>query len=236
MNHNLQKIAILDFDGTLIDGQSQKLLVNFLFKKGFIKIHRYIIIMIWFFLFKLEITRNIKPVLEFAIYSIKDKNKLEMDFFFDSFFEDICKPLIYINSIELVKLLRENGYYIILVSTAIDQIIYRVKDFLKIDHVICTRLEIINDIFSGKIIGEPIFDKIKVVEIKSIIDSESVNKGNILIFADHYTDIDLLNIGSKSFVVNPSRKLLKCAKTKKWSVLYLNSNESFQHFKFNTKF
>lgn len=235
-NNTYHKVAILDFDETLILGQSQRLLVEYFFKKGYLSLYKYAVILLWFVFFKFNFSNNIKPIVEFAISCIKDKKVNQISPLFDDFFNNVCIPLIYEDSRGLVDLLKSNGVHTVLVSTAIEPIISRAQVYFNIDEIICTRLELSDDSYTGRIMGEPMFGVNKAKALDVFLSGNNINSDDVFAFADHLTDIEMLSHVGKPFAVNPSTGLLKYAKTNNWSVLYLNNNESFQYFKSHTKF
>lgn len=236
MDNKFKKLAILDFDGTLIKGQSQKLLINFFYKKGYLNLFRYIVLSFWFILFKLNIFKNLKPIVEFATNCIKGKRISELEPFFDDFFNSKCIPLIYNDSKNLIDFLKNNDFHVIIVSTAVDAIVSRAQHYLCVDEIISTKLEVINDVYTGKIIDKPVFGERKSIMVEEFIDIENFDHNNISVFADHNSDIPLLSLAKNPVAVNPSSKLWKYAHLKNWPVLYLNDNESFQYFKSHTVF
>lgn len=230
------KIAVLDFDGTLIRGQSQKLLLDYFYRQKIIGLTRYLIVLSWFCLYRLNVLKEIKPIIEYAVSGIEGFDAIKLKEIFDDFFLTVCRPLIYNNSLNLVSFLKMKGFRVLLISTAIEPIICRAKEYLMIDDIICTRLEVTQDKYSGRIVGDLIYGTVKAAALRKFLNERNYLIQNSIAFADHYSDVKLLETVAWPVVVNPSTKLLKYAQTKKWSVLYLNNNESFQHFKSNTKF
>ncbi|MES3031268.1 MAG: HAD family phosphatase [Patescibacteria group bacterium] len=233
MNTKNTRLAILDFDGTLIQGQSQKLLIAFFFRRKYMSLARYSALLGWFLLFKMNLFLSLKTVFNFATSCIKDKKVSEMEDAFDTFFASRCVPLIYKNSKELIDFLKKNNFHTILVSTAIYPITFRAKQYLGIDDVISTRLEVNNGIYTGKILGEPVFGEKKTHVVEEYIKTSGASKESLSVFADHYSDVNLFSIAKNPVAVNPSSELWKYAQAKKWSVLYLDNDESFQRFKSN---
>lgn len=236
MSNITTKLAILDFDGTLIHGQSQRLLIEFFFKKKYLSRFKYLVLMSWFGLFKLNIFRNLTPIYNFATSSIGGRGVSELESAFDDFFAIDCMPLIYRNSRELVDFLKAHDYQVLLVSSAIDPIISRARNYLGIDEIISTKLEIVAGIYTGKIEGDPVFFDNKVTLVRKYVESFSPSTTSLAVFADHFTDIPLLSMAVHPVAVNPSSKLWKYAKLKKWPMLYLYDDESFQRFKSNIMF
>lgn len=229
-------LAVLDFDDTLINGQSQKMFIEFLFKKKYISFLKYFSIMIWFTFFKLGFSISIKSIFKYALSTIRNNRIEKIDYIFDEFFNKVCVPKIYKNSKNLISFLKERNFYTIIISTAIDPIVLRAQKYFDVDDIVCTKLERLNGVYTGKILEEPMFSKHKTKVLTSFIKSNNLSEKPIYVFADHETDIGILSIVSNPIATNPTSKLLKYAQDKEWSMLYLNSDESFQYFKSNIMF
>lgn len=229
-------LAVLDFDDTLINGQSQKMFIKFLFRENYISFLKYCIIMIWFTFFKLGFSININGIFKYALSTICNNKVGKIDYLFDKFFNEICVPKIYKNSKNLISLLKEKNFYTIIISTAVDPIILRAQKYFGIDDIICTKLERFNGVYTGEILGEPMFAEHKTKTLTSFIESNNLGKSSIYVFADHETDIGILSMVNNPIATNPTLKLFKYAQDREWSMLYLNSNESFQYFKSNIMF
>jgi phosphoserine phosphatase len=222
---NQQRYAILDFDGTLIRGQSQRLLVGYLFRKGYISFGKYVRIMLWYIAFTLNLTRNVKGIADYAVGYLKDKKISDFDAVFDDFFAVECIPRMYKNSYNLITLLLKYRYNLILLSTAIDPVISRACAHFGINEYISTQLSVRDGVYLGTLSGEVVFS-----DTKARIKDHALDPEVIFAFADHGSDMPLLYLVGNPVAVNPSRRVLACAQAKKWPVLYLDDDESFQHF------
>ena len=55
-----------------------------------------------------------------------------------------------------------------------------------------------------------IYGKNKLIKLQHTYSEKKIKKA--IVYADHYTDIDLLKNVKKPFLVNPSKKSIKAAK------------------------
>lgn len=227
-------LAILDFDGTLIKGQSQKMLVEYFYKRGLIGPMKYFLILIWYLGFKLGLISNVRDIAQYAVLSLKGKKISDLDAIFDDFFETVCTKNLHKNSKNLIKILKEYKIRTLLISTAIDPIISRIQKYLQIDEFICTTLESEKGKYTGRILGDPVYGQEKL----NISDEYARQNGyinrQVYVFADHGSDIPLLSGFGHPVAVNPWPELLSFSKEHKWPVLYLDNDESFQYFKSHT--
>ncbi len=228
-----KKVAFLDFDGTLINGQSQRYLIRYFFKKDIISFFRYFVVLIWFLFFKFLNFKDTKGILEFAVSGISGKNKDYISQVFDNFFNSECKCLIYRNSKNLVRILKQKGFYVILFSSAIDDLVNRASIFLECNEHISTKLEVKNNCYTGRIDGDVLYGKNKTKVFLDYIYKNKIDLNYTYAFADHFSDLNLLLKVGHPIPTNPSRQLWKYANKNNWPVLYLDNNESFQYFESN---
>ena len=149
----MKELAIFDLDNTLIKKQSQVFLLAYAFKKGHIDFFSYIFIMLWFIAYKIGLVKNPKKIMEFSFNFLKNKSIDEFESIIDNFFENKLKSTLLIEALKLVKKHKKDGRETLIVSNAIEYIPKKVAQYLGIDYSIGTKLEIVNNKFTGKIKG-----------------------------------------------------------------------------------
>ena len=87
-----KRLVVFDLDGTLINGQSQKMLITFAYKNNYINFLNFSIINIWFFIYKINLVNNPQKILQYALKNIiKNKKKKEVTEIISEFYENILK-------------------------------------------------------------------------------------------------------------------------------------------------
>jgi HAD superfamily hydrolase (TIGR01490 family) len=213
------ELVIFDLDNTLIKGQSQKLFLSHVFKKGLMTRFFYIKLMLWFTLYKIGIIKNPKRAMEYAFSFLKDMNIDEFKKYINDFFEQRLKYYIFEEGIEIIKKHKNQNRKILVVSNAIEFIPQRVAQFLNIDYFIGTKLEKLNNKFTGKIKDDIIYGKNKVIAIKDFINNYNFSLDGSWGYSDHSSDLPFLEMVSHGVVVNPDNNLYKIAKQKNWQIL-----------------
>lgn len=168
----MKDMVILDLDGVIIKGQSQRLLLSYLFKKRLIGLFYYLKIYFWFILYKLRLVKNPKKVMEYAFGFLKNKATEEIDKIANDFFDNVLKKFIYKEIVDIINKHKEEERVLLLVSNAIDIIVKKVSQFLNIENYISTHLEVSNNKYTGKIIGDIVYGKNKVNYIKNFIEKK----------------------------------------------------------------
>lgn len=217
---NGKELVIFDVDKTLIDDQSQRLLLKYAFKKKLIKPLPYAIVLIWFVAYKLHIAKDPKKPMEYAYAFLKGKNTGYFEEVMNDFFNSSLKYHIYTDGVELIQKHKEKGRVIILLSNAIEPILKVLANFLSADSYIGTKLEVENGKFTGKIEGDIMYGDRKVLAIREFVKRNNASMDNSRAYGDHVTDLAILNAVKIPCAVNPSKKLLKQIKNNDWPVLF----------------
>lgn len=215
-------MVILDLDGVIIKGQSQRLLLSYLFKKRLIGLFYYLKIYFWFILYKLRLVKNPKKVMEYAFGFLKNKATEEIDKIANDFFDNVLKKFIYKEIVDIINKHKEEERVLLLVSNAIDIIVKKVSQFLNIENYISTHLEVSNNKYTGKIIGDIVYGKNKVNYIKNFIEKNRMSLNNSWAYGDHISDIEFLEISTHPNVINPDKLLLVEAQKRNWPILKFN--------------
>lgn len=227
-----KKLAILDIDGTLVKGQSQQIFIAYLKDKGYISTFNYLVIMVWFALYKLHIVTKPKKILSFALQIFKGKSVQEVDMLVGAFVADEISNRYYTNTKKLLEVLQVQDYEIVLLSSAVEPIVRAIAKDLKVEKYICTKLSQIDSNLDGKTEGVQVYSDEKLNKIKSYT-AQLAATGKIynetLAVADHYSDISVLQWASKAIVANPQVNMKKWATQNKVPMIYLDDNESIQY-------
>lgn len=218
----MKELVILDLDNVIIKGQSQKLLLNYLFKKGLIGSFYYLKITLWFVLYKIGLVKSPVKVMEYAFGFLKDKNMEEIDKIADDFFGNVLKNFIYKKMVEIIKNHKDNNRELLLVSNAIDIIVKKVAQFLNIENYISTQLEVIGGKYTGRIIGDIVYGKHKVDYIKDFVKKNNLTLENSWAYGDHISDMEFLEISTHPNAINPDKLLLIEAQKRNWPILNFN--------------
>ncbi len=121
--------------------------------------------------------------------------------------------------IEIIELFRESGTPIVLLSGTIDIIAERVRDFINSDYVLSSKLEVVNGIFTGKVVGIYPYREGKVAVLREVVEKEGWDWGKIWAFGDSPADLPLLKAVGHPVAVNPSKRLRQKAKEMGWPIL-----------------
>lgn len=217
--HNSHTLVCIDLDGTLVDGQSQQHFLNFLLNKKIIGFWYFVYIYWWFLLYKLHLASDPTQIMNFAYRAIRGKTVAEIDTLLDVFFEEDLKPHIYQRMVDMMRLYKERGAIVLLISNSTEIIVERVAQYIGANAYIATRLRTKDAIYTGEIIPPIVYGQIKLEALEEYINNNNLNDAKVVVYADHLSDLYLFERADEQHVVNPTRKLKRVAQKKSWDIM-----------------
>ena len=215
----MKEFVIFDVDGTLVRGQSQKLFIDYLLKKRVISYFLYFKIYIWFALYRIGLVNNPKKIMESAYSFLVGRKYNWTEKMVDDFFNKILKKEFFKKSVEILNNHKKKGREVVLVSNLPDILLSSFARYLEVQKYFGTRLEVIDGKFTGRILGDIMYGANKAYIVNRNILNGHSSTYKIWIYADHLSDLPLLEIATFPFIVNPEKKLEKIAAKRNWGVL-----------------
>lgn len=226
------KIFIIDLDGTLIKGQSQRYLIQYLRKIRKISFFKHLVILSAFVLYKLSIYRDAPQLLRYSLNNFKGETESEIYEDVNNFFDKNLKNKYFKYSKEIIKLIQESGGDIIILSAVIDPLVKRICEDLSINKYISTLLEFDKEkFFTGNIIGKQVYGDNKLINLLKYMVENHISVDDVVIITDHISDISIVKYFKNSIIANPNSKMKKWARQNNYPVIYLDNNESIQYIK-----
>ena len=219
----MKELIIFDVDDTIINGQSQKLFLSYLYEKGYISTFFYIRLISWFILYKMGLIKDPRPAMEYAFSFARGKSEVQISTITNDFFESVLKNKIYKESIKIIEEHKKNNRRVILVSNAVGVLIEPLSKYLEISDYISTKLEIVDGLYTGRISGDIIYGKLKDEAIQNYVKVNRISLNNSWEYTDHHSDISSLSLVTHPYAVNPTGELKKFAIIKKWPIIYFKS-------------
>jgi HAD superfamily hydrolase (TIGR01490 family) len=130
-------------------------------------------------------------------------------------------PLLHTDILNLVESHKKRGHTTILLSGSFDDFLQVVREKLGIDFAVGTKLEVKNNVYSGRIIKPMGFGINKVKLLKDLISEANLDLdlGKSFAYADSISDAPMLEITGNPTATYPDAKLLNLAKQRSWQIL-----------------
>lgn len=224
---NQKKVAIFDFDGTLVSGHLYLGLLkyNLKSKKNILLSLLYLIIhmaLAPFWLARiLSREKYYRLWGENISWMMKGIEQNQAQKIFTWLADEYFLSTIKQNILQRLKNHQKDGFLTILTSGSFQNLLLIIASRLNIDFIIGTELEVIGDRFSGKIVPPLCFGNQKVEKFKKLLSKKNlkVNFKESFAYSDGIFDLPLLKLVGHPVVVEPGDELLKIAQNKGWEII-----------------
>lgn len=217
-----KEIAVFDFDGTCISGNSPVLLVKYLLRKGKVRPSVLLRILLWGAAYKMHLPQNEAWVRSLVFSSFEGMKKAEADQEMYQFYDEWIVSRIRPKALEAMLAHVEAGRDIWIVSATFDPIIVEARKDIPYDHHVATQMKVdAKGCYTREVEGRPVegAEKLRQVEAHA---NEVYGQGNWCLayaYGDHYSDSPLLAAADHQFAVTPGPTLQRYAEKEGWEVL-----------------
>ncbi len=217
--------VFLDLDKTITSMSSEKAFGFFLLKKGKLGLGKVLKIIWTYLLYDLNIIRNYDECKKSLLMLIMDGRSVEeMEGLAESFFHKELKHSLYTEIIEEIHRHRSSKRRVVIVSAAIDLIVQRIADFLKIDDFFATTLEILDGKYTGQTGQRIHYGPAKALAVQEYCDLHTLSREHSWAYGDHIEDRHMLESVGTPIAVNPDKKLRVYAIQNQWMIKDLKNN------------
>jgi HAD superfamily hydrolase (TIGR01490 family) len=210
-------IAFFDIDDTILNINSTKVIVHAARKRGMMSTSSFVKAVGQVLLYRLKLKDSLKIIHKMGSWitgiHVEEFNKMV---------EEINKTIIFgairPEIIEEIRNHKEHNAEIAILSSAVEAICFPLAEFLRIDHVLCSELEAVNGIFTGKPVGKFCFGDEKLVRLKEYCSSNNQSIHDAYYYADSIDDLPVLEYVGHPVCVAPDKKLTEVANSRGWIV------------------
>jgi putative phosphoserine phosphatase/1-acylglycerol-3-phosphate O-acyltransferase len=123
---------------------------------------------------------------------------------------------IYPESRALVEAHKAKGHTVAIISAATPYQVEPIARELGIEHILCTRLEVKDGIFTGNIIKPPVWGEGKAIVARQLIEQFDLDPEQSFFYTDSHEDLPLLDLVGKPRPLNPDEELAELAEERGW--------------------
>lgn len=211
--------AFFDFDRTLIDVESPRLGIRYLWDRGHISLPYVIKIIVAHFFYKHNaISDESMARMLISFYRGKTLDLFEAGS--QNYYEEIIRPHLAPNILAKVAMHKAQGHILVLISASLKYLLKPVAQDLGFDHLLCSDLEVGTDgLLTGRTLGPICSDKYKRTFAQRLAIESNMDLGASYAYGDHHADIPLLELVGHPTAVEPTEKLRKVALERGWPIL-----------------
>ncbi|MDC0528659.1 HAD-IB family hydrolase [Gammaproteobacteria bacterium] len=217
-----RNLAIFDLDNTILNGDSDYSWINFLIEKRLVDKDEYERKNKYFYDQYYQGKLNYDEWAEFALTTIKGKKPEEIEDILPKFLSEIIEPMINIYALKLLHDHTHNNDIMLLASATNSVIVEPIAKRLGFKNIISTEVEIIDEIYTGKVLGIPALSEGKLIKVKEWMLQNSIESfDNTSFYSDSINDLPLLAAVSKPVAVNPDDMLREECRKRSWEIIDL---------------
>lgn len=210
-------VAFFDLDRTIIPTDSSTLLIKDAYEKGIIKKNKLLTGYIFSYLYKLRLLKTITIITKIATWL----EGLSEDLIKEMTGEIFNKKLL--NSIneeakKEIEFHRSQNALIVLASSSMNYFCELFALELKIDHIICTYMEVKNGELTGKPIGQFCFENNKIIPMIDFCKENNFDTEKAFFYSDSIDDLPALSKIGHPVCINPDKHLERIAKSRNWEI------------------
>ena len=217
-----QIAAFFDFDGTVIHGYSATTYLREQIKRGDIgprQLRSLANTMIQFGLGNISFSAMLTLASQF-LAGVDEAEYLE---FAETLYTKHIAKLIYPESHALVEAHLKKGHTVALISAATPYQLIPAARELGIEHLRCSKLEIVDGKFTGEVLKPTCYGMGKVYAAEKLALEYKADMSESFFYSDSDEDIQLLEYVGKPRPLNPNKRLRRIARGRGWPVQDFNS-------------
>jgi len=212
-------LALFDLDNTLLNGDSDHAWGMYLAEIGAVDAKLHAEKQEYFYQQYVAGSLNIIEFCEFQFQVLKNTPLEQLYQWRDDFIDDVIQPMIDLGKPELLDKHRELGHKLLIITATNDFITRPIADRLKVETLIATTAEFIDQSYTGKIAGIPCFQDGKVKRLSDWCAKNQQNLENSYFYSDSMNDLPLLEQVTTPIAVTPDERLRSHAKQHNWQII-----------------
>ncbi len=216
------QVAVFDFDGTSVDGQSGALFTTYLLRHRIMTLGRALTLGVWGLRYKLHLPYRQSEARELVFGALTQMEAADVDKIMRQFHDDVLLPRYRKAALAEVARRRKEGVVTLLVSATFEPIAQAAAKKMGVDACIATKME--KDPqgnYTGEVEGNVLAGDEKYRAVEAWCNKNLGQGAWELAYAygDHHTDEDLLAHAREAFAVCPGNTLKPVAKRNGWHIL-----------------
>ena len=215
------RLAIFDLDNTLLAGDSDHSWGEFLVARKLVDAQIYAEANDHFYQQYKAATLDIHEYLRFSLAPLTRYSLEELTAFHEEFMRDYIEPMMQPKALALLQQHRLQGDYLLIITATNSFVTHPIAKRLKVDDILASDAEIINNRYTGKGTGTPCFQGGKVIRLKEWLQEKRFNLDDAYFYSDSINDLPLLEQVPNPVAVDPDERLEKIANERNWKVISL---------------
>ena len=211
--------AFFDLDKTLISENSGSLYMRYRYQRGEIGGVDLLKGLGAYLQYKLGVL-DIRNWTKTMMVQFRGESEAELEAQALAWFDEMVAPTVYPEAIEAVRKHEAQGHVVAIVSGATKFVVRPLARRLGISHMLYTRLEVENGLFTGRVVEPICFEEGKIYWLQQFIEEQGVDLAKSWFYTDSITDLPLLDLVGHPVATNPDPLLYRTAVRRRWPVRF----------------
>lgn len=219
MNLKSRIAAFFDFDKTLLEVESGRLGIQWLWDRRMVPVGYILKIQVANFFYQRQMLSDERMV-RILLTFYKNRRFLDFQNGAQDFYREYLMPHLAPRILSRVRFHKNEGHLLVLISGSVRYLLEPVVRDLEFDYLLCTDLEVDPEGFmTGKPKGLVCVDQNKKKLTLKLAQNIGLDLDNSYAYGNHQSDLPLLEIVGHPHVVEPTHILKKVAHQKSWPIL-----------------
>jgi HAD superfamily hydrolase (TIGR01490 family) len=210
--------AFFDIDGTLLSVNTAPLYARYLREHGRARRRDLLRTAYYLALYRLNLL-DIDRAISRASGFIAGQVESEVAAFCEQWYRDVVRAYLVPGMLEIVERHRAAGHELALLSSSTGYLATPLARELHVDHLLVTRLEVVDGRFTGRAVAPVCYGAGKVHWARQFAAQNGIDLARSFFYTDSVTDVPVLELVGHPRVVNPDRLLRRYARKRGWEVV-----------------
>ena len=220
----MANLALFDLDMTMLNVDSDHSWGQFLVEKGLVDSEFYKSMNDKFYQDYIAGVLDAVAYNEFVADFLKTKPMDELIAYRDEYLATWIKPAMRDKAIKQINYHKNQGDTVVVISATNDFVVVPIASLFGIDneHTLATRLEVVDNAYTGKVADRPNFKDGKIFHLEKWIaqkNAQGIYFDKLIAYSDSKNDIPLLSHADVAVCVNPDEILKAYAVEQDWQVV-----------------
>ena len=211
--------AFFDMDKTIICENSGSLFMKYRYERGEVSEWEMAKGLFAYLRYKMGIL-NIRNWTQELILQFKGRSESALAREANQWFHDMVEKTIYPEAESVVRDHLDAGHVVAIVSGATKFVVEPLARRLNISHILYTRLEVENGVFTGRVIDPICFEEGKIYWLQQFIEDQGIDLAKSYFYTDSITDLPLMDLVGHPVATNPDPLLYRTAVKRRWRVRF----------------
>ncbi|MEE8581833.1 MAG: HAD family hydrolase [Myxococcota bacterium] len=217
--------AFFDMDKTIISENSGSLYMKYRYQRGDISGWELAKGLGAYLQYKMG-ALNIRAWTKNMMLQFKGQKESELAEQAREWFNEMVVETIYPEAEELIRHHSDRGDIVAIVSGATKFVVEPLAERLAVEHMLYTRLEVEQGLFTGRVVEPICFEEGKIYWLQQFIEEHGIDLAKSWFYTDSVTDLPLLELVGHPVVTNPDPLLYRTAVKHHWPVRFFAHPDS----------